>query len=230
MENVLHSLFWCNNMGPINTVSFPVFFWANVKFLFTVTVNKIISLNTLKDGSTLKTQNSEGYVQKCCNSSSCWSYASTIIKSGCMQHSRINVSWGEFSCSQYALSSNIQRLSSFITGFSVLPTFSLEIDRLPLHISWGLRGIWTTLLTCETSPNERYTSSKTHFGRWLLSPDNLILSMVLGKVLRCGTFLLILPWGFKHLTSCSASLNKYYNNTTGLFSTTWSTSTNNVTR
>ena len=50
-------------MGPINTVGFPVFFWANVKFLFTVTVNKIISLNTLKDGSTLKTQNSEGYVK-----------------------------------------------------------------------------------------------------------------------------------------------------------------------
>ena len=185
LENVFLSLFWCNNTGPINTKGFPVFFELNL--------NSCTQSLLIKSYLWIHWQNSEGFVQMCSNSCSYRSFACTTKKSGCMQHSRINFSWSEFSSSHRARSSNIQILSSFTTVFSILPTFWLGIDRLALHISWGLRGIWPILLTCETSPKELYTSSKTYFGNLPLSSDDFILSIVLGKVLRYGSFLLLLP-------------------------------------
>ena len=48
-------------------------------------------------------------------------------------------------------------------AFSTTSLFTWNWPSSIVYISWGPWGIWPMLFTCETSPNEWYTSSKTYF-------------------------------------------------------------------
>ena len=176
----------------INTGVFPVFVWSNFKFLYTVTVNEIISLNALKVRSTLKAQNSEGFVQICSLIIAIADHLLVLLKkSGCMQYWRINLSWRGFSSSRRARSSNSKGCKVSPPGFQYYHPFRLEL--IVLHCTY--------LEACEES-DQHFSHVKHDLTNGILHPK---------RILDVPHFLLITSFCWWYLEKpCNAGLSFYY--------------------
>ena len=77
------SLTWCRKMGPMKTGGLSVPALTSFGFLYAETVKDSCSGNTLKVGSTVKIENSHGFVQNYSKSLSCLSLPKTADNFGC---------------------------------------------------------------------------------------------------------------------------------------------------